>query len=183
MGKINTDSKLWESAYSSYLKANPVKKYKSSKLKKVYVSPAKKVEGEEALRARLSAISRQIKELQKEKKEINKRLQPASLAYENKPFILYVLQLENNNWYIGITRNLDRRYKRHYKGKGAMWTKRHKPIAIYYTKQLDTTSEAEASYYEDELTLEYANNYGTHCVRGGGYCQSKPNWPDNLLGI
>jgi DNA primase len=44
---------------------------------------------------------------------------------------VYVLRLEDDCFYIGFSRNLDRRIKEHFSGNGSVWTKKHKPHKRY----------------------------------------------------
>lgn len=91
---------------------------------------------------------------------------------------LYALRLQNNCWYIGMTYDVERRFAKHSKGKGANWTKLYKPIEISETRDTKLYSQAEVGKLEDDMTLEYALKYGSDKVRGGGWCQTKPHWPD-----
>lgn len=54
----------------------------------------------------------------------------------------YVILCDNNSLYKGFTDNLERRYKQHCDGKGAVHTKRHKPIKIVYYEMYSTKEEA-----------------------------------------
>jgi hypothetical protein len=79
--------------------------------------------------------------------------------------LLYVLKLENEKYYIGITYNLNFRYAQHCQGHGARWTKLHKPIGIVEVR-------VNASLgLENLITDEYINKYGKEHVRGGSWCQ------------
>jgi predicted GIY-YIG superfamily endonuclease len=78
--------------------------------------------------------------------------------------ILYVLQLENNKYYIGITMNLNMRIAQHFSGEGSKWTKLHKPITIVEIQIKNITEQLE-----NEITLFYMRKYGWQSVRGGSY--------------
>ena len=54
----------------------------------------------------------------------------------------YAIICDDGSIYKGHTDNIDRRYKEHCNGFGAVHTKRHKPIRIIYTKEFCTQSEA-----------------------------------------
>lgn len=135
-----------------------------------------------ALADELSTINEQMRLLNRRRSLIKKALyyrkrKEGEFEYHNKPIILYVLELAHDCYYIGITRNMDKRYKTHRKGKGAVWTKKHPPLRIIEQRDTGLTDDKEAAKLEDELTLEYALMYGTEAVRGGGYCQTRPTWP------
>lgn len=115
---------------------------------------------------------------QKPKKtaKVKKRKKFGTVPKQERHYVLYVLQLEHNCWYIGITKNIYARFAAHKKGRGANWTRLHKPIKVFQTIEIYTKTMSEAAKQEDKLTLEYASLYGQDKVRGGGYCQTKPLW-------
>lgn len=76
---------------------------------------------------------------------------------------IYILELENNKFYVGKTTNLKYRYQQHLNGTGAEFTKLYKPIAIY--KTYNNNSEFD----EDNYTKLYMKLYGIQNVRGGSY--------------
>src|ERR1035437_3329202 len=82
---------------------------------------------------------------------------------------LYVLKLEDSNYYIGITtRNVDIRMREHLHGfAGARWTKKHKPIKVLDKKDMGVISSAEVEIYEQKVTEKYIKKYGLKNVRGG----------------
>lgn len=97
-------------------------------------------------------------------------------------WIIYVLLLEDDCWYIGQTTSLafKQRMKHHWhhKTKGALWTRAHKPIRVYSVDTYDRSmADNDIAKIEDGTTLKYAKIYGFESVRGGGYCQREPNWP------
>ncbi len=57
-------------------------------------------------------------------------------------FYVYILLCENGSLYTGYTKNLEERTKLHACGKGARYTKIHKPKRIAYVEILDSRSEA-----------------------------------------
>lgn len=108
------------------------------------------------------------------------KVKPMRSEFFDRPISLYVLRLEHECWYIGMSRNVEARYKKHCNGKGAMWTKLHKPIELFSVVEANTNDDSEAGLMEDQLTLEFAKDYGTPYVRGGGYCQTNPRWPEEV---
>ena len=100
-------------------------------------------------------------------------------------WIIYTLQLEDDNYYVGSTTTLafKKRMKDHWAGidggiKGSLWTRTHHPIMVQdidvYPRSL---SGSDICKIEDKRTLQLAKTVGHHKVRGGGYCQMQPVWP------
>lgn len=83
--------------------------------------------------------------------------------------IVYVLELEDECWYVGITHNLNLRYAQHMAGDGAVWTKMHRPIRIF-----DVYSEHASLQLENEVTQAFMKEYGVEKVRGGSWCYKTP---------
>lgn len=83
---------------------------------------------------------------------------------------LYLLELENNNLYVGITRHVEKRFEQHRSGGGSQWTSQHKPLRILRYVDTGLTSESEATRIEDALTVQTMELFGRHRVRGGQYC-------------
>ena len=78
--------------------------------------------------------------------------------------ILYILKLDNDKYYIGITMNLNMRLAQHFSGDGSKWTKIHKPINVIEI-QINNVDES----LENKITLEYMRKFGYESVRGGSY--------------
>jgi len=76
---------------------------------------------------------------------------------------VYVLQLEGGKYYVGRTKNVEKRYRDHLAGKGSAYTKKYTPISIL--KVIEKVDPFE----EDKITLEYMYRYGIDNVRGGSY--------------
>jgi len=82
------------------------------------------------------------------------------------PYYVYVILCEGNNLYTGYTKNLKSRFKLHTKGKGARYTRMHKPKALIYFEK--HSSRAEAMKREKRIKrlnhvqkLELANRHRT----------------------
>ncbi len=78
---------------------------------------------------------------------------------------IYILELENNKYYIGRTKNPNFRLDQHFNSAGSIWTKKHKPIKI-----VDIISNCD-NFDEDKYTLKYMEKYGINNVRGGIFCK------------
>lgn len=59
-----------------------------------------------------------------------------------KKYYTYMLLIENNALYCGYTDDVEKRFQAHLSGKGAKYTRAHKPVKIVYVKEFDTKSEA-----------------------------------------
>ena len=57
-------------------------------------------------------------------------------------FYVYILLCRDGSFYTGYTKDLDARTKLHQNGKGAKYTKSHKPKRIAYVELFDLRSEA-----------------------------------------
>ena len=57
-------------------------------------------------------------------------------------YYLYILQTKDDTLYCGIARDVQRRFLEHLNGKGAKYTRSHKPLKIVYTKEYDNKSDA-----------------------------------------
>ena len=57
-------------------------------------------------------------------------------------FYVYILLCCDGSFYTGSTKDLDARIKLHENGKGARYTKTHKPQNIAYFELFDTRSKA-----------------------------------------
>ena len=78
---------------------------------------------------------------------------------------IYILELEQNKFYVGKTENPNFRIQDHFNNKGCNWTKIYKPIRL-----LDLIPNSD-DYDEDKYTRIYMDKYGVDNVRGGAYVQ------------
>jgi hypothetical protein len=69
--------------------------------------------------------------------------------------MIYILQLENNKYYVGWTAR---------RNGGSEWTKKHKPVEVL--KWINGTKQDE-----DRITLELMEELGWYNVRGGKWCK------------
>lgn len=80
---------------------------------------------------------------------------------------IYVLQLEQDKYYIGKTNNPYFRLENHFKLNGSEWTKKYKPLKV-----LELISNCD-DYDEDKITRKYMDKYGINNVRGGSFVSIK----------
>lgn len=81
------------------------------------------------------------------------------------PEVLYVLQCEDDKWYVGKSSDVARRFKQHQDGKGAAWTREYKPVRIAETRPITSIHD------ETNVTKDMMKKYGIDNVRGGAYSQ------------
>ena len=55
---------------------------------------------------------------------------------------IYILRCENDELYVGSTNDINDRVVRHKSGRGAVYTKHHKPEELIYTEEYETYQEA-----------------------------------------
>jgi putative endonuclease len=58
------------------------------------------------------------------------------------PFYVYILLCRDGSFYTGYTKNLDERMKLHESGKGARYTRTHKPERVAYIELFDSRVKA-----------------------------------------
>lgn len=98
----------------------------------------------------------------------------AEVEIEKKYFI-YVLELQQNKYYVGKTSNAASRMAEHIRNLGAKWTKKYRPkkiIKLY--KNCD-------AFDEDKYTVMYMAIYGIDNVRGGSFCKTNLSHADRIV--
>jgi putative endonuclease len=58
------------------------------------------------------------------------------------PFYVYILQCCDGSYYTGYTNNLQERTRQHMNGKGAKYTKAHKPDHVAYVENYGSRGQA-----------------------------------------
>lgn len=94
-------------------------------------------------------------------------IKPESYFENETKFKVYVIECENDNFYVGVTKNMEERYKSHMEGNGSIWTTIHKPIKYYIHKEFDTRREANVE--ENALVLSLMYKHSIPRVRGGRF--------------
>jgi putative endonuclease len=57
-------------------------------------------------------------------------------------YYVYILRCEGGSFYTGSTNDVEKRFKDHLSGKGAKYTKSHKPEKLIYQENFKTKSQA-----------------------------------------
>lgn len=94
------------------------------------------------------------------------------MAFELK---LYLLELVNEKYYVGQAANPEFRFSEHVNGKGAKWTRLHKPLRIRKVQVLSVDSARETMLYENWMTLQAMERFGWQNVRGGDFLEVEAN--------
>lgn len=55
---------------------------------------------------------------------------------------MYILECDNGKFYTGSTRNLERRLAQHFRGEGANFTRKHKPVRLVYAEAFARVQDA-----------------------------------------
>jgi len=58
------------------------------------------------------------------------------------PYYVYIVQCKGDSFYTGYTKNLDLRMNLHMDGKGARYTRMHRPKKLIYVEEFNSRSEA-----------------------------------------
>lgn len=63
-------------------------------------------------------------------------------------WFLYIVKCIDGSLYTGIAKDVQKRFLEHVSGKGAAYTKIHKPLEVVYTEKLESRSLALKREYE-----------------------------------
>ena len=69
-------------------------------------------------------------------------METANLQQSSDTWYVYAIECSNGSVYIGQAKDILSRWKKHQSGNGARWTKKYKPVCLFYYEQLDTLKEA-----------------------------------------
>ena len=83
------------------------------------------------------------------------------------PFYVYILLCRDGSFYTGYTKNLDERTRLHESGKGARYTRMHKPRQIAYVELFDSRAKAikrerEIKKMSHQQKLNLVNSRNVH---------------------
>ncbi len=57
-------------------------------------------------------------------------------------YFVYMLVCQDRSFYLGSTNDVQKRFAKHLLGKGASYTRSHKPVKVVYTEELPDKSFA-----------------------------------------
>lgn len=87
---------------------------------------------------------------------------------------LYVLALEDDCFYVGQAQDPEKRIRAHFAGKGASWTRLHKPLAVLLREDTGETDPKVAEKAENNQVLHLMRKHGWERVRGGFWSHTCP---------
>jgi putative endonuclease len=74
---------------------------------------------------------------------------------DSKPWWVYVLLCQDGRTYTGMAQNVEKRFKEHAKGRGAVFTRINKPLCIVAARPFPDRSSAS----REERALKKAGRY------------------------
>ena len=92
--------------------------------------------------------------------------------FNNGMWYLYILELEYTKIYVGVTKNPNKRIRKHFFGEGAVITEQFMPIKVLDIIECRPTRE-EVEQVETNVTENLFDEYGYENVFGGKYCNTK----------
>ncbi|MFJ1472713.1 GIY-YIG nuclease family protein [Capnocytophaga cynodegmi] len=87
-------------------------------------------------------------------------------------YVFFVLELEENNYFVGKTTNLKLAVLNEYNGLGSEWTKLYKPIKIISVIDVIDDNETIIRKKHNDLVISYMKSKGFNKVRGGDFYKS-----------
>ena len=88
---------------------------------------------------------------------------------------VYILRLVAGKYYVGISKNPQKRIKDHFAGKGAGWTRKHAPLAV------EAVYNGVNVFEEDMWTKRLMAEKGILNVRGGYYVRDEIPEPEQKI--
>ena len=88
---------------------------------------------------------------------------------------VYILRLVAGKYYVGISKNPQKRIKDHFAGRGAGWTRKHAPLAV------EAVYNGVNVFEEDMWTKRLMAEKGIMNVRGGYYVRDEIPEPEQKM--
>lgn len=94
---------------------------------------------------------------------------PRNHNVNKKGEFLFVLKLENENFYVGRTKNIKLAILNEFNGLGSEWTKTYKPIELVNLIEITNYEKAKIKDLHNSLVIDYMKKLGFHKIRGGDF--------------
>jgi predicted GIY-YIG superfamily endonuclease len=88
---------------------------------------------------------------------------------------VYILRLVAGKYYVGISKNPQKRIKDHFANKGAGWTRTHTPVSV------EAVHNGVDIFEEDMWTKKLMAEHGILNVRGGYYVRNEIPEPEQKM--
>jgi predicted GIY-YIG superfamily endonuclease len=82
---------------------------------------------------------------------------------------LYILELSQQKYYVGITGDITVRMGEHRTGRGSQWTSHYEFVDMIHARSYTGKNKAEMEDLETETTITLMREHGISNVRGGKY--------------
>lgn len=96
------------------------------------------------------------------------------ISFSKREHYIYLLELENDKYYVGYSRSLKSAFKRQEKGVASHWTRLHKPIRLLKHQEVVFETGIPNLDMVNEWVLQYGAEYGYENIRGGDFCLLEP---------
>ena len=96
------------------------------------------------------------------------------VSFSKREHYIYLLELENNKYYAGHSRNLLSALKKHEKGKASNWTHIHKPIRLLKYQKVVFENGIPNVDMVNEWVLQCGAEHGYENIRGGYFTSVEP---------
>ncbi len=83
---------------------------------------------------------------------------------------MYILRCFDNSYYVGSTKDLERRLRQHQEGKGAMYTARRLPVELLYYEEYSRIDEA---FYREKQVQGWSRKKREALMHGEAYLLPK----------
>lgn len=96
------------------------------------------------------------------------------ISFSKREYYIYLLELENNKYYVGYSRSLKSALKRQEKGTASNWTYINKPIRLLKYQEAVFENGIPDMNMVNEWVLQCGAEYGYENVRGGSFNLLEP---------
>lgn len=99
---------------------------------------------------------------------------PESLSWFENEMCFFALKLQENNYYVGRTNNLQLAILNECNGLGSKWTKLYKPIKLIATSAIDSQDKEKLRLKHNRYVISYMKMFGFQKIRGGDFYNPDP---------
>jgi predicted GIY-YIG superfamily endonuclease len=91
----------------------------------------------------------------------------ADFTPERDDSAVYVVELSDGKWYVGMSKNIEKRMAQHKRGDGHPWTRNHDIINFHIVEE--GLPRLDARRREQNIAENMVSAFGPDSVRGGTY--------------